>query len=166
VLELERRLLGQEVFVYQIENVEAATGAEAAQLNLPIDGFDCSFDEAGIAAKTLVKATSTPNFGGAVASKTSALAMNEVRCVAVRTKKARPIIFVSVVVGGSGRLIPLRLLSVRQTRLAAQGPRACWRSSCANLVPTSAGLSPLHLARRVFYNSGHCLAAISICSSA
>ena len=33
--ELERRLLGQEVFGYQIENVVAATGAEAAQLNLP-----------------------------------------------------------------------------------------------------------------------------------
>jgi hypothetical protein len=33
--ELECRLLGQEVFGYQIENVEAATGAEAAQLNLP-----------------------------------------------------------------------------------------------------------------------------------
>jgi hypothetical protein len=77
------------------------------------NGFDCSFDEAGVAAKTLVKATSTPHFGGAVASEMSAPAMNEVRCVAVRTKKARPIIFVSVVVGGSGWLIPLRLLSVR-----------------------------------------------------
>jgi hypothetical protein len=33
--ELERRFLGQEVFGYIIENVVAASGQEAAQLNLP-----------------------------------------------------------------------------------------------------------------------------------
>jgi hypothetical protein len=33
--ELERRLFGQEVFGYRVENVVAVTGAEAAQLNLP-----------------------------------------------------------------------------------------------------------------------------------
>ena len=33
--ELERRLLGQEVFGYVIEDTVAATGQEAAQLNLP-----------------------------------------------------------------------------------------------------------------------------------
>ena len=33
--ELERRLLGQEVFGYIIEDAVAATGQEAAQLNLP-----------------------------------------------------------------------------------------------------------------------------------
>jgi hypothetical protein len=33
--ELQRRFLQQEVFGYQIEDVVAATGIEAAQLNLP-----------------------------------------------------------------------------------------------------------------------------------
>ena len=33
--ELERRLLGQEVFGYTVEDIVAATGKEAAQLNLP-----------------------------------------------------------------------------------------------------------------------------------
>jgi hypothetical protein len=33
--ELERRLLGQEVFGYTVEDVVAATGMEAAQLQLP-----------------------------------------------------------------------------------------------------------------------------------
>jgi hypothetical protein len=33
--ELERRLLGQEVFGYTVEDVVAATGMEAAQLRLP-----------------------------------------------------------------------------------------------------------------------------------
>ena len=32
---LERRLLGQEVFGYTVEDVVAATGMEAAQLQLP-----------------------------------------------------------------------------------------------------------------------------------
>ncbi|HEY7244579.1 MAG TPA: hypothetical protein VH678_11940 [Xanthobacteraceae bacterium] len=36
-IELERRLLGQEVFGYVIEEVVAATGQEAAQLKLPED---------------------------------------------------------------------------------------------------------------------------------
>ena len=33
--ELQRRLLGQEVFGYTVEDIVAATGKEAAQLNLP-----------------------------------------------------------------------------------------------------------------------------------
>ena len=33
--ELERRLLGQEVFGYTVEDIVAATGKEAAQFNLP-----------------------------------------------------------------------------------------------------------------------------------
>ena len=35
--ELQRRLLGQEVFGYVVEDVVAATGQEAAQLQLPDD---------------------------------------------------------------------------------------------------------------------------------
>ncbi len=34
--ELERRLLGQEVFGYTVEDVVAATGQEAADLKLPV----------------------------------------------------------------------------------------------------------------------------------
>jgi hypothetical protein len=34
-MELERRLLGQEVFGYIVEQAVAATGQEAAQLKLP-----------------------------------------------------------------------------------------------------------------------------------
>ena len=37
--ELERRLLDEKVSGYEIEHVVAATGAEAAQLNLPAGGF-------------------------------------------------------------------------------------------------------------------------------
>jgi hypothetical protein len=36
-VELQRRLLGQEVFGYTVEDIVAATGKEAAQLNLPDD---------------------------------------------------------------------------------------------------------------------------------
>jgi hypothetical protein len=37
--ELERRLLDEKVSGYEIEHVVAATGAEAAQLNLPAGGI-------------------------------------------------------------------------------------------------------------------------------
>ncbi|MGO9685064.1 MAG: hypothetical protein ACLPTZ_21230 [Beijerinckiaceae bacterium] len=45
--------------------------------------FDCSFDEASIAAKALVKAAPAPQFGSAVASKMSSAALNEARGVTV-----------------------------------------------------------------------------------
>jgi hypothetical protein len=77
-----------------------------------VNRFDCSFDEASVAAETLMKASSTPNFGGAVTGEMSASAMNEARCVAVGTKKAGPIVFVSVMLGRCGWLVPLHRLRV------------------------------------------------------
>jgi len=48
-----------------------------------VNRFDCSFNEASIAAKALVKAAPAPYFDGAIASEMSASASNEARGVTV-----------------------------------------------------------------------------------
>jgi hypothetical protein len=77
-----------------------------------LNGFDCSVDEPGTAAKALAKAAPAPNFGGAVTGEMSTSAMNEARCVAVWTKKAGPIVFVSIALGSRRWLISLCWLRV------------------------------------------------------
>jgi hypothetical protein len=44
---------------------------------ISVNCFDCSFDEASIAAIALVKAATAPGFGGAVASEVSSSTMNK-----------------------------------------------------------------------------------------
>jgi len=66
------------------------------------NGFDCSFYEASIAAKALVKAAPTSYFNCAIASEMSAMALNKARGVTVWAEEAGPVVLIGIVTGRSG----------------------------------------------------------------
>jgi hypothetical protein len=67
------------------------------------NGFDCSFDETGSAAKALVKAAPTSYFDCTIASEMPALASNKARGVTVWAKEAGPVVLIGIVTDGSRR---------------------------------------------------------------